>query len=64
MKMNEQEFHKWLFSNLGIGELSEAYDRGYEAFNDGNEEVVNPYEKHSRDWWLFEEGLGQAAQDW
>ncbi len=67
--MNEKEFSNWTKNkeNEFAWLNSEATKLGYAEgmrMNHEEEEKGNPFEVSSLDWHLFEDGKGQALNDW
>ena len=63
--MENKEFFNWILEN--DCDEKESFQRGYKCgvsvYWDEKEGEKNPFEEKSLDWWLFEEGKGQAGQD-
>lgn len=69
LNMNEKEFSNWTMNkeNEFAWLNSEATKLGYAEgmrVNNEEEQEGNPFEVDSLDWHLFEDGKGQALNDW
>lgn len=67
--MNKEQFNNWTKdkNNEFVWLNSEASKLGYEdgvRLLNEEEEEGNPFESDSLEWHLFEDGKGQALNDW